>query len=81
MARVPENTVISGVVTFLRCSKCNKESKEFDTSNKARHYLFSARWYKLGRMVLCPECSRSAGLHRVHEGRDHDQCIRSDILD
>lgn len=72
MARVPENTVISGVVTFLRCSKCNKESGEFDTSNKARRYMFLAGWYKLGRMVLCPECAKRAGMHRVSNGVDRN---------
>lgn len=51
------NKIADGIVCFIRCAACGKEVHEFTSLENAKSYIRSEQWTKVGRSVICPECS------------------------
>lgn len=60
------NKIADGIVCFIRCAACGKEVHEFTSLENAKAYIKAEQWTKLGRSVVCPECSE-----RLFKGRPY----------
>lgn len=52
----------TGVISFVRCSKCGTVTEEFPSSNKARHAVALRGWFRDGRTFICPKCCRAMNI-------------------
>lgn len=65
------NKIADGIVCFIRCAACGKEVHEFTSLENAKTFIQVERWTKVGRSVICPECSK-----RLFNGRPYAQVER-----
>ena len=46
----------TGLISFIRCAKCKRETLEFTNVNSLKRYAASHGWRKIGKDYLCSFC-------------------------